>query len=126
MSKKHMTRKAIRNFPGVFRVYYVGDNDLQCLLRFERPVFYNAGVYGWNWDGYLLFDRSGRMIIINTGYRNMTGRKIPWEIAKKYNDLASGEHDKEKLNELLLDMFDELENLKKKTSKFPWVLDCIP
>ena len=113
MSKKHMTRKAIRNFPGVFRVYYVGYCDLQCLLRSETPVFYNAGVYGWNWDGYLLFDRSGRMIIINTGYRNMTGRKIPWEIAKKYNDLASGEHDNEKLNELLFDMFDELENLKK-------------
>lgn len=111
MSKKHMTRKAIRNFPGVFRVYYVGDNDLQCLL--SDPVFYNAGSYGWNWDGYLLFDRSGRTIIINTGYRNMTGRKIPWEIAKKYNDLASGEHDNEKLNELLLDMFDELENPQK-------------
>ena len=97
MSKKHMTRKAIRNFPGVFRVYYVGDNDLQFLL--SDPVFYNAGVYGWNWDGYLLFDRSGRMIIINTGYRNI--------------DLASGEHDNEKLNELLFDMFDEFENLKK-------------
>ena len=43
----------------------------------------------------------------------MTGRKIPWEIAKKYNDLASGEHDNEKLNELLFDMFDELENPQK-------------
>lgn len=110
MSKKHMTRKAIRNFPGVFRVYYVRNNDLQCLL--SDPVFYNAGSYGWNWDGYLLFDRSGRKIIINTGYRNMTGRKIPWEIAKKYDDLASGERNDEKLNELLLDMFDELENSK--------------
>lgn len=113
MSKMHMTRKAIRNFPGVFRVYYVGDNDLQYLLRFETPAFYNAGIYGWNWDGYSFYDRSGRKIIINTGYRNMTGRKIPWEIARKYDDPASGEHDKGKLNELLLDMFDELENLKK-------------
>lgn len=111
MSKKHMTRKEIRNFPGVFRVYYVGYCDLCFLL--SDPVFYNAGVYGWNWDGYLLFDRSGRMIIINTGYSNMTGEKIPWEIAKKYNDLASGEHDSEKLNELLFDMFDELENSQK-------------
>ena len=113
MSKKHMTRKAIRNFPGVFRVYYVGYCDLQYLLRFETPVFYNAGIYGWNWDGYSFYDRSGRKIIINTGYRNMTGRKIPWEIAKKYDDLASGERNKETLNKLLLDMFDELESPKK-------------
>ena len=35
------------------------------------------------------------------------------QIAKKYNDLASGEHDSEKLNELLFDMFDELENSQK-------------
>lgn len=113
MSKMHMTRKAIRNFPGVSHVYYVGYCDLQFLLSDSNPVFYNAGIYGWNWDGYSFYDRSGRKIIINTGYRNMTGRKIPWEIAKKYNDLAESEHDNEKLNELLFDMFDELENLKK-------------
>lgn len=111
MSKIHMTRKEIRNFPGVFRVYYVGYCDLQFLL--SDPVFYNTGVYGWNWDGYLLHDRFGRTIIINTGYRNMTGKEIPWEIAKKYDDLARGEYDEKKLNKLLFDMFDEIENSKK-------------
>lgn len=112
MSKQHMTRKAIRNFPGVFRVYYVGYCGLCFLL--SDPVFYNAGVYGWNWDGYLLHDRSGRMIIINTGYRNMTGEEIPWEIAKKYNDLARNMNLTETVaNELLFDMFDEIENSKK-------------
>lgn len=110
MSKIHMTRKAIRNFPGVFRVYYVGYCDLCFLL--SDPVFYNAGVYGWNWDGYLLDDRFGRTIIVNTGYRNMTGERIPSEIVRKYNDLAKDEHNKEKLNELLFDMFDEIENNK--------------
>lgn len=114
MSKMHMTRKAIRNFPGVFRVYYVGYCDLQFLLSDSDPVFYNAGVYGWNWNGYLLFDRFGRTIIINTGYRNMTGRKIPWEITKKYNDLAKSMVLSETIKrELLFDMFDEIENSKK-------------
>lgn len=109
----HMTRKDIRNYPGVFRVYYVGYCDLQCLLRFETPVFYNAGVYGWNWDGYSFYDRSGRKIIIDTGYRNMTGKKIPGEIVEKYNDLAKDERNRKKLDELLLNMFDEIENSKK-------------
>lgn len=113
MSKMHMTRKAIRNFPGVFHVYYVGYCNLQSLLRYETPVFYNAGVYGWNWDGYLLHDRHGRTIIINTGYRNTTGEEIPWKIAEKYDDLARNMNLTETVaSELLFDMFDEIENSK--------------
>lgn len=53
------------------------------------------------------------MEVITMSKKHMTRKEIPWEIAKKYNDLASGEHDSEKLNELLFDMFDELENSQK-------------
>ena len=45
--------------------YAVGYGDLQNLFRFENPVAYTCGVYGWNSDIYLLKNNT----YISTGYR---------------------------------------------------------
>ena len=45
--------------------YAVGYAELQYLFRFESPVAYTAGIYGWNSDIYLLKGNT----YISTGYR---------------------------------------------------------
>lgn len=83
MSKIHTTRKYINALWN--NVYCCGYCDLQYIFRYEEPVYYNSGVYGWNFDVYCDYAKN---IAITTGYRNMTGQKIPHELIKKYSDIA--------------------------------------
>lgn len=83
MSKQHTTIKYIKK---VWRnVYRCGYCDLQYIMRYEEPMYYNSGVYGWNCDVYCDFARD---IAITTGYRNMTGKQIPSELIEKYSNIA--------------------------------------
>ena len=81
--KTKTTIKNIRNFWS--KKFYCGYCDLQYIMRGEEPTYYNAGVYGWNCDIYCDF---GRDIAITTGYRNMTGKRIPDELIEKYTNKA--------------------------------------
>ena len=78
-----MTNKEVRR---VFdKVYSIGYGAMQFLLRFENRIGYNCGIYGWNYDVYSL----GNGICICTGYRNMPGKTIPYELVQKYEKYAS-------------------------------------
>lgn len=83
MTKQHATIKSIRQ--NWKKVFYCGYCDLQDIFYHRNPQYYNAGIYGWNCDIYCDFARD---IAITTGYRNMTGRRIPDELLKKYGDIA--------------------------------------
>lgn len=83
MSKQHTTIKYIKKVWG--NVYYCGYCELQDIMRYEEPIYYNSGVYGWNCDIYCDFKRD---IAITTGYRNMTGKRIPSELIEKYSNIA--------------------------------------
>ena len=77
------TRKDLYEMAHV--VYQVGYADLQNNLSFFNKIGHNAGVYGWNWNAYLIEANDfGRTIVINTGYRNTTGIRIPFKIVRKY------------------------------------------
>lgn len=81
MSKFKTTRKAIVSmFP---RCYRVGYCDLSHLLHYVEPVAYTSGVYGWNFD---IYNIGG--VAITTGYRNMCGDNIPFEIVREYDNKA--------------------------------------
>lgn len=77
------TRKELHN--SFKNVYQCGYCDLQYIFLYEEPLFYNSGVYGWNFDGFPVW---GTDTVIITGYRNMTGERIPSELIKKYSDKA--------------------------------------
>lgn len=62
-----LKRKDLYNLNG--RVYYVGYCDAQFLLNGQDRIGANSGVYGWNWSAY----KPAHDIVINTGYRNLTG-----------------------------------------------------
>lgn len=83
MTKIKTDMKRISN--GYRKVFRCGYCDLQDIYKYERPQFYNCGVYGWNCDIYVDYKRD---IVITTGYRNMRGRCIPGEIIRKYTEIA--------------------------------------
>lgn len=83
MAKIKTTMKYINNVWG--NVYRCGYCDLQYIMRYEEPQYYNSGVYGWNCDVYCDYKRD---IAITTGYRNMRGRVIPHEIIDRYSKVA--------------------------------------
>lgn len=67
--KYKASRNAILNCYS--NVKKAGAGDLQCLLKFHRPVAYASGMYGWNYDVYDVYG-----IAICTGYRNMPGERL--------------------------------------------------
>lgn len=86
--------------------------ELQELL--SNADYYNAGVYGWNWDGFIINNK-----LIISGYRNLKGTRIPSDICKNYNNLAKDiknsalnwDEKSEKLNELKRKLINELKGL---------------
>lgn len=61
--KEHITRKAVEN---IYTAVVLCDeiNNIAYLCGIS-PEYYNAGVYGWNWD---LYDIDGMAVV--GGYRN--------------------------------------------------------
>lgn len=78
--KYRTTNKAVRE--GYGKVYKIGSCYAQTLLRFESPVAYTAGVYGWNSD---IYDFGS--LAISTGYRP-TGCSVDCEIVNRYEKQA--------------------------------------
>lgn len=114
--KHETTMKAIRNnYNKVFRAGYC---DLQYIYKYTDPQFYNHGIYGWNCDIYIDYKRD---IAITTGYRNMAGVCIPFEIIEKYSNIA-----KEICNKPFTFPFDEIKRaLNENIENFLNELDAL-
>lgn len=84
MSKFKITRKDLKGE----RCYVLGYAELKALFTSAGidPIAYNAGVYGWNYDVYMFNSDEGRIYIL-TGYRGMFGRRIDFDLVKKYEAL---------------------------------------
>ena len=83
MAKIKTTNKYIKQ---VWKhVYRCGYCDLQYIMRGDEPMYYNCGIYGWNYDVYCDYRRD---IAITTGYRNMVGKSIPDGLIEKYTNIA--------------------------------------
>lgn len=61
--KMKMTRNQIADL-SVDKIVTAGACELQNLLSGVDPIGYNAGIYGWNYDAYVIGD-----VCILTGYR---------------------------------------------------------
>lgn len=62
-------------------IKYAGYCDLSFLLNNVEPIAYTCGVYGWNYDIYVV-----NGLTICTGYRNMPGERL--EKVREYNEKA--------------------------------------
>ena len=116
MSKIHTTIKYVKQVWG--KVYRCGYCDLQYIMKYEDPMYYNSGAYGWNCDVYCDFKTD---TAITTGYRNMAGERVPDELIEKYTATAkeiikdgwnkSYDEIKTELDENRRNFFDELANI---------------
>lgn len=100
MLKMNVTRKYLRNnFTNIISVPYC---DLQDLLRYETPLWYTSGIYGWNADVYLIDIDT----IIVTGYRPFGNINPTHALIDVFNRTAQKTDSPEKCR-YLLTMFAE-------------------
>ena len=81
--KFRTTRKEIVNTTCPSDLYRCGYCDMHHLLYNHSPIAYTCGVYGWNFDVYSVYG-----LTITTGYRNMCGKPIPFDLLTKYERKA--------------------------------------
>ena len=78
--KIKVTRNQLKNhYANIISIPYC---ELQNLLSYEDATFYNAGVYGWNYDAYPVNENC-----IITGYRTF-GIPVAREIIATYDAKA--------------------------------------
>lgn len=65
------TTKALKQGTAANKLFATGYCTIHSLLSCTAPVAYNAGVYGWNYDVYVIGD-----VTICTGYRGMPGEPL--------------------------------------------------
>ena len=83
--KYEVTKKRMRdNYHTIIRVGYCG---LQCLLKYQNPIAYSHGVYGWACDYYELIGSEGQRVVISTGYSPI-GEHPDYEIVRAYEAKA--------------------------------------
>lgn len=115
------TRKELNE---TFNCIGCGYCEAQYLLNYESPIFYNYGVYGWNFSGYILrHSVTGKTLLLITGYRNIIHNVIvknDYEIIASYNKLAekmlsNGKTypTREELQLLINDLIDKIYQLQK-------------
>lgn len=81
--KFRTTRKAIVNGTPTNKLFQCGYCDMAHLLNYHSPIAYTCGVYGWNFDVYIV-----NGLTITTGYRNCCGKWINYELLREYENRA--------------------------------------
>lgn len=80
--KDRIAKKDVKAMYGtIIKVPYC---NLQELLTFEDPKYYNCGTYGWNFDVYLIDSDTA----IVTGYRPFGNVTPAYEVTRKYEEKA--------------------------------------
>lgn len=110
MVKTEITRKYLEGLNDMhgLHVFSVPYCALQFLLSRFEPSYYSTSQYGWDFDAYVFKDRN---IIICTGYRDMAGDEIPYEIYSLYNKKARSlymGYTKGSFDDLLNEFFDKV------------------
>ena len=80
--KLKTTMKITNNYSHVIAIGYC---NAQFLLRYQNPVFCNAGIYGWNNDIYIGLPNDTCIV---TGYRNLRGIHPDSNLLKEYEKQA--------------------------------------
>lgn len=67
-----------------YRMYRVNSSEIQYSFLGNPPIFYNSGIYGWNYDVYI--PDEFKDIAIITGYRAFNCEMLNSEKIKKLQD----------------------------------------
>ena len=86
--KTHTTNNFLKNYDIQLKCGYCA---LQSLLSYENARYYNAGIYGWNFDTYTFYidtNNGIKRVALSTGYRNMKGILVDHDLCEKYEKKA--------------------------------------
>lgn len=94
---KQITRNYVKSIASAYDApaVAVGYCGAQNLLNGCARLGYGAGLYGWNYDAYLIDDARGNYAVVCTGYRSIPGRDankaaaIVERFARSMRELAS-------------------------------------
>lgn len=88
-----MKIKTTRNYiAGLYdNIIKIGYNAAQHLLKDHDATYYNAGVYGWNYDVYVV----GPNTVIVTGYRPFGNIAPTYKLVNQYDELARAAESKD-------------------------------
>ena len=82
------TQLSMTTLKQIYRnVFSAGYCDLQKIMRYAEPRYYNAGVYGWNNDTYIIYS-GGESVAISAGYRNTRGPHIRRDELTQFDRVA--------------------------------------
>lgn len=84
--KERTTRKHVVNFNDI--IIKANYCSLQHLLSRSEPMYYTAGVYGWNADVYINYFGFESVAIV-TGYRPFGYVRPSYQLCKFYDDKAA-------------------------------------
>ena len=102
MRKINVTRKYVcSSFTNIICVPYCG---LQDLLRYESPIWFTSGLYGWNADVYIIDYNT----CIVTGYRPFGNISPSYALTDTFNRAAQKTDTTEKCRELLNEFVKEV------------------
>lgn len=105
-----LTKKEVERLAANGKIYAVGYCKAQHLLTYQNRHGYNSGVYGWNYDVFVLGDN-----VIITGYNPFKANKIDAEKLTEYekkaryitkNDAINYIEKEKQVNELLKSLLD--------------------
>jgi hypothetical protein len=105
MNKIKTTKKEMKQN---YRILGVGYCEIQTLLKYQNPVAYSSGVYGWACDYYYIDD-----VIISTGYSYIDNKnmKDDYNLIKEYEKKARSLNNKEEVNNLLFELISKLKEV---------------
>lgn len=109
MKFKTTTKEIKNNYNIILNIPYC---NMQNLLKYKRPLAYNAGTYGWNYDLYNIVTSKNNSIAILTGYRTpATNRNINYnfDLIREYEQKAYNQNEEvtnNLLDELLLKLLE--------------------
>lgn len=75
------TSKEIKNYYNT--IISIGYCGAQHLLQYQEARAYNCGVYGWNYDLYIVDG-----VALCTGYRSMPGKSVNYDLLNEYEKAA--------------------------------------
>lgn len=86
-NKTKVTRKYLRDTYPCIAIPYA---EARLLLYFNKPHDYTTGIYGWNFDAYLITFK-GRILCITTGCRqtiNHFNKGTSYDLCREYGERA--------------------------------------
>lgn len=86
-----ITKKELQNT--YTKIYRCGYCDAKIFYPSISATYYNCGVHGWNYYGFIVRDANGGEALITSGFRGTFGAELPEEAKKAIKQANKAQKD---------------------------------